>query len=134
MSNNLLANNLEEFDNESLNLERFSYEDMTFSGISWDDEYNEMGNYISIYNFTRSSIPIDTHAESEVLGTLVAVKQVKSDESKRYIDFKISFGGIVVKKLGLLDLGNSTNLGLIISSKLAKQLQIRVDKSKTSKV
>ena len=32
--NNSIANNLEEFDNKSLNLEGFSYEDLTFSGIS----------------------------------------------------------------------------------------------------
>ena len=42
--------------------------------------------------------------------------------------------GIVVKKLGLLDSGNSTKLGLIISSKLARQLHPRVDKSKAPKV
>ena len=36
--NNSIANKLEEFDNESLNLEGFSYENLTFSGISWDEE------------------------------------------------------------------------------------------------
>ena len=72
-----------------MNLERFSYEDLTFSWIAWDDEYKEMGNDISIS--TGYSNPIDTHAELETLGILEAVKQVKSDESNGYLDFKISF-------------------------------------------
>ena len=80
--NNSLANNLEEFKNESLILEKFSYKDLTFSGISWDDEYDEIGNYNNISHYVRTSTPINTHADPYTLGTLEAVKQVKSDESK----------------------------------------------------
>ena len=98
---------------------------MTFSWIQWDVE-----NYDSNISLYRSSTPIRTHAESETLGTLEAVKQVKSDKSKGYLDFKVSFGGIPVKKLSLLDSGNSTKLWFIIFRKLARQLQLIVDKSK----
>ena len=37
MLNNSAANNLKEFDDESLNLEGFSHEDWMFSRILWDD-------------------------------------------------------------------------------------------------
>ena len=55
-------------------LEGFTYDDMTFSKISWDDEYDEIGNYSHISHYARSSTPVNTHAESETLDTLEAVK------------------------------------------------------------
>ena len=54
----------------------FSYDDITFSGISWYDDYDEIENDSNISPY-RSSTSIRTHAESETLGTLEAVKQVK---------------------------------------------------------
>ena len=47
---------------------------MTFSGISWDDEYDGIGNDHNISHYTRSSTPIKIHAESETLDTLESVK------------------------------------------------------------
>ena len=80
------------------------------------------------------STPINITGKPEILDISQVVKQVKSDESKGYLDFRISFGVMVVTRLGLQDSDNSTRLGLIISSKLANQLEIKIDKSKAPNV
>ena len=67
---NSQANSLDKYNDESVGLEGFSYDDMTFSGISWDDEYDEIGEDSNISQYARSSISINSHAESETLGTL----------------------------------------------------------------